>query len=77
MTSTTSTVKIAFIVPYRNREEHKHFFETYIKYILEDHDSSSYVILYIHQNDERPFNRGAMKNIGFLYLKHAYPENTK
>jgi hypothetical protein len=68
------TITLAFIIPYRERIEHKHFFEMYMKYIVEDYDPSSYIILYIQQDDERSFNRGAMKNIGFLYVKQVYPE---
>ena len=58
-----------FIVPYRNREQHKTHFDVYMKYILEDIPQDDYEIFFIHQQDNRPFNRGAMKNIGFLAMK--------
>ena len=32
-------------------------------------------ILYVHQTDARGFNRGAMKNIGFLVVKDMYPND--
>ena len=69
------TPKIVFIVPYRNRENDKRFFDLHMQTILEDYDPSSYRILYIHQKDNRNFNRGAMKNIGFLYCKKLYPND--
>jgi hypothetical protein len=63
-----------FIVPYRNREQHRHFFQIYIKYLLEDWDPSTYLVLYAHQANDLPFNRGGVKNCAFLWLKHTYPE---
>lgn len=69
-----TTPEIIFVVPYRNRELQLFFFRKHMKYILEDYDESSYEILYIHQNDERSFNRGAIKNIGFLVIKNRYPD---
>ena len=69
--------KIIFIVPYRNRAPHLVHFKIYMKYILSDIPENDYEIYFIHQVDTRPFNRGAMKNIGFLVMKDKYPNNYK
>jgi hypothetical protein len=66
-------IQTIFIVPYRDRACHKHFFEKYMSYLMEDVDPSTYEIVFAHQKNELPFNRGGMKNIGFLYAKEKYP----
>ena len=65
-----------FIIPYRNRTEDKNLFDKHMKYILED-IPNTYKIFFVHQNDSKPFNRGAMKNIGFLAMRDKYPDNYK
>lgn len=69
--------EIIFIVPYRDREIQRHFFSQYMNYIMEDYDSESYEIYYAHQMDKREFNRGGVKNIGFLAMKEKYPQDYK
>lgn len=71
----TQIPKKVFIVPYRNRVQHKFFFSKYMSFILEDSDD--YEIYFSHQCDNRTFNRGAMKNIGFMAIRDKYPEHYK
>lgn len=70
----SNTPKVVFIVPYRDREEQKKNFLEKMTKLLEDIDKSTYKILFIHQCDKRDFNRGALKNIGFLAIKNDYPD---
>lgn len=67
--------KRVFIVPYRNRIQHKFFFCKHMSFILED--SNDYEIYFSHQCDVRTFNRGAVKNIGFIAIKDKYPNHYK
>ena len=76
-TATAPAPKFVFVVPYRDREPHREFFNTYIYKIMEDVPSEDWAFFFVHQNDKRPFNRGAMKNIGFLALKNTYPHDYK
>jgi len=71
-------VKTIFIIPYRNRENQKKQFIAYMKSYLEKNNyTDTYSFVFAHQCDKRPFNRGAMKNIGFLAMKNKYPNTYK
>jgi hypothetical protein len=67
-----ATPKRVFIVPYRDRINDKALFLENMKNLLAD--TETYEIYFAHQYDARPFNRGAMKNIGFLAMKQKYPD---
>lgn len=75
MSEKINVPKRIFIVPYRNRVQQKFFFSKYMNFILED--SNDYEILFSHQCDARTFNRGAVKNIGFIAARNKYPDHYK
>ena len=74
---TEGTPKVIFVVPYRDRVKQQTFFRKHMHYILEDTPKEDYKIYFVHQKDTRGFNRGAMKNIGFLAMKDKYPDTYK
>jgi hypothetical protein len=75
MSSEVKIPKRVFIVPYRNRIQHKFFFSKYMSFILEN--DVDYEIYFTHQCDARTFNRGAIKDIGFIAVRNKYPQHYK
>jgi hypothetical protein len=65
---------VVFIIPYRNREEHLEKFKAHMPSVLVN---LNHRFLFVHQCDSRSFNRGAMKNIGFIAVKQMYPATYK
>jgi len=69
--------KMIFIVPHRDREKQRDNFVRRMAYILEDIPIDDYAIFFVNQCDNRCFNRGAIKNIGFMAMKEKYPDDYK
>ncbi len=69
--------KIIFIVPYRDRPQQLHFFKEQMSKVLSNIPKTDYKIYILHQQDDRKFNRGAMKNIGYMVVKELYPDDYK
>ena len=63
-----------FIVPYRDREAQLSIFLSHMPYLLE---GMNYEVYFAYQQDKRFFNRGAMKDIGFIHAKQKYPNHYK
>jgi hypothetical protein len=61
--------RLTVIVPYRNRESHLRQFVPHLQAYF-TRDKTDYAIPYrlivVEQNEGLPFNRGALKNIGYL-----------
>ena len=55
-------MKLGVIVPYRKRPGHLRKFRESIKSYLKDQD---YELIVVEQNDDLPFNRGKLLNVGF------------
>ncbi len=58
--------KLSIIIPYRDRKEHLKIF---LKTIKRKINVSNYDILVVEQDNEKPFNRAKLLNIGFDFKK--------
>jgi hypothetical protein len=67
--------EFVFILPYRDREEDKARYLSAMEVALANVSKDKYEMWFSHQMDVRPFNRGAMKNLGFLAIKEKYPND--
>jgi len=75
MATAEEVPQIIFIVPYRDRPEHLEKFREHMKTVMEDYAPASYKYMFVHQVDTRAFNRGAMKNLGFIIASKLYPKD--
>lgn len=74
------TPHTVFIIPYRNRLQHKNLFESYFDDLIRYNkwiEGVDVELFFTHQCDNRPFNRGGMKNMGLHLLKSRYPRTYK
>ncbi len=66
-------MKLGIVVPYRNREQHLSQFVPHLSaYFARDKldKEINYQVVIVEQANEKPFNRGALLNIGFLLLEN-------
>jgi hypothetical protein len=66
-------MKYNFIIPYRNRKEHLDEFIKRFTDMLKDKDIDAQFYI-IHQMNPKEFNRGALKNIGFMEVCKTRPD---
>lgn len=66
---------LLFIIPYRDREDDLSEYQKQMVQIMDHYPRHSYRFVVVHQNDDRSFNRGAIKNIGFLWARRKYPHH--
>ncbi len=65
-------MKLGIIVPYRDRKAHFRQFVPHVsQYFARDKldKEIDYRVLFVEQTAQKPFNRGLLKNIGFLLLE--------
>lgn len=62
-------MKLAIVVPYRDRAEHLAVFLVEVTSFLFDLDMHVFVV---RQEDQKPFNRGKLCNVGFSLLHPSY-----
>jgi hypothetical protein len=67
-------IHTVFIVPYRDRVEHKAKFISYYNKLISIREEwgKGVRLLIVEQDDDRPFNRGALKNIGALHVHRLW-----
>jgi len=65
---------VLFIVPYRDRANQLGLFQRHMRDVVLANCGYDYQILVVHQADVRAFNRGALKNIGFLWARATWPD---
>ena len=61
-----------FIVPYRDRPEDKAAMQAYFHARVLPVCPTA-ILLFVQQLDSRPFNRGALKNLGALHVRRIHP----
>ena len=57
---------LVILVPYRDREAQKDIFIPHMKAFLDNKGIHYKIIICEQSDDDRPFNRGAIRNIAFI-----------
>jgi hypothetical protein len=65
-------MRLAIIVPYRNRLEHLAIFVPYMETYLKLQGIEEFKILIVEQADNKPFNRGKLLNVGYNSIQANY-----
>ena len=65
-------MRLAIVVPYRDRAEHLETFVPYMETYLKLQGIQDFKILIVEQADNKPFNRGKLLNVGYNSVQADY-----